>query len=285
MVQAPPSEPEDPSTALPAPASWELDSRHSGALLRLYKLLTSSSGFRLILLEFNDPVYRDKVIQHINRFPVHAGILVLDDKIKDFNDFENRLTALCRTHDTVHVVNLETWLKLGKPGENRLQGFNYHRENIAEQCPANLLLWMIRPDIRVFALQAPDMWAWRTDVPDFSLEPEAPGPGVERRLDLRRALRPERLQRIAEIEQYLSQERPADRRRALLLSELGQIREEAGDWPEALKHFEEALQIYRDLDDKRNAAFMLSHIADIRFHQGELDDALKWKIGKQRRSA
>lgn len=151
----------------PSLESWELDSRHSGCLLRLRKLLVTASGFRLVLLEFNDPRYRDQIIRQVDGFPVKTAALVLDESVDSFDKFERCLSALAGQCQAVHVLNLERWLADDKTRESRFKGFNYHREALAERCPFTLLLWMIASDIKAFALKAPDLWAWRTDVFDF----------------------------------------------------------------------------------------------------------------------
>jgi len=263
------------TTRLSFPVSdWELESQHSGELLRLRKLLTATSDFRLIILEFNDPVYRDKLIQHIDGFPTRSARLVLDETINDFSDFEEALAKLCKEHDAVHVIGLETWLKDGKAEENRWKGFNYHREKLAELCPARLLLWMIGPDIKKFAIQSPDMWAWRTDVLDFSIKRVALTLAIDRELDLVSAPSAQRLQRVEEIKAYLKNTQAKDRRTAGLLWELGKIYKELGDWPDALKNLDIAAEIYRELNDQRSKAFVQSDIADVRFYQGRVDETL-----------
>ena len=108
--------------------SWEMDSRHSGCLLRLRKLLVAASGFRLILLEFNDPRYRDQIIRQVDGFPVETASLVLDESVDSFDEFERRWSALAGQCQAVHILNLERWLADDKTRESRFKGFNYHQQ-------------------------------------------------------------------------------------------------------------------------------------------------------------
>ncbi|MFZ1641554.1 MAG: tetratricopeptide repeat protein, partial [Candidatus Contendobacter sp.] len=256
--------------------SWELDSRHSGCLLRLRKLLVTASGFRLVLLEFNDPQYRDRTIQQIDGFPVKTASLVLDESVDSFDEFERRLSALAGQCQAAHVLNLERWLVDDKTRESRFKGFNYHREALAERCPFTLLLWMIAPDIKAFALKAPDLWSWRTDVFDFSSRP-APisAPVVERNVVRGSASARERQERIAEIEAYLDRELRKDGSSALLLTELGQLYGDLGNPAAALRALERALAIFRETDDRRQAAMVRGLMADIEAARGNTDEALE----------
>ncbi|NJM12175.1 MAG: tetratricopeptide repeat protein, partial [Synechococcaceae cyanobacterium SM1_2_3] len=256
--------------------SWELDSQHSGCLLRLSKLLTASSSFRLILLEFNDPLYRDRIIQQMTQFSIRTELLVLDESIVDFSEFERQLAALAGKCEAVHVLRLEVWLADAKTRESRFKGFNYHRETLAELCPFALLLWMTKADIKDFALRAPDLWAWRTDVLDLSLQPAwTSTPVVERAVERGSASVQNRQARIKEIEEYLDRESGKDGGSALLRLELGQLYNDLGDSTQALIAFQQALAVFRELDDRRQAAMAQVLIADIKASQGNTEYALK----------
>jgi tetratricopeptide (TPR) repeat protein len=270
-----------------------LDSVHADLLSRLRKLLSrGKNDFRLFILEFNNPLYRNKVIDHIDRFPTTAVRFVPNDDIRDFWEFEQRLAELCKDYDIVHILNLELWLKdkLSQQ-ENPWRGFNYHRELIAEQCQTNLMLWLSKSDIKAFALHAPDMWAWRTDVLDFSIkplespflltqefsnfsvEPKAPLFAVKERLAT--ASKEKRQKRAQEILSYFNQHPPQDRRYAFLLQELGEIHIDLDDLSAALCWFEEALTLYRELDDEQNVILTLIDVILVKSQQGKQAEALQ----------
>jgi tetratricopeptide (TPR) repeat protein len=236
----------------------------------------TASGFRLVLLEFNDPRYRDQIIRQVDGFPVKMAALVLDETVDSFDEFERRLSALADQCQAAHVLNLERWLADDKTRESRFKGFNYHREALAERCPFTLLLWMIAPDIKAFALKAPDLWAWRTDVLDFSSRPTPIStPVVERNVVRGSASAGERQERIAEIEAYLDRELRKDRSSALLLLELGQLYGDLGNPSAALSALERALAIFRETDDRRQAAMARGLMADIEAAMGNTDEALE----------
>ncbi|MGB5063282.1 MAG: tetratricopeptide repeat protein [Candidatus Competibacter sp.] len=257
--------------------AWELESKHSGCLLRLRKVLMAASGFRLILLEFNNPRYRDQVIRQIDGFPVKTASLRLDESVVDFETFERRLAALAGQWPAVHVLDLERWLADKATRAERFKGFNYHREALAERCPVALLLWMIEADIKALALQAPDLWAWRTEVFDFSSQPTRISAPIIIERDVARgsASVQERQARIKEIEEYLGRESGRDGSSAQLLVEQGQLYGDLGNPSAALGALEQALAIFRELDDRRQAAMSQGLMADIEAARGNTDGALK----------
>ncbi|MCP5197002.1 MAG: tetratricopeptide repeat protein [Gammaproteobacteria bacterium] len=267
------------TSLLPSFESWALDSEHSGSLLRLRKVLMTASGFRLILLEFNNPQYRDQIIQHTKGFLDKTGLLWLDDSVIDFDEFERRLGIVAGRYPVVHVLNLEWWLADSENRAERFKGFNYHREALAERCPFALLLWMVEPDIKAFALQAPDLWAWRTEVFDFSFRPipvsaaHVSVPTVERDVTRGSASAQERRARIEEIEAYLARESRRDGSIARLLVERGQLYDDLGNLSAALDAFEQALEIFQELDDQRQTMLTQRLIADVVATRGNTEEA------------
>ena len=146
---------------------------HADGLRRLEKIIRCYHGFQLILALYNDPPdYRNWLIEHVN------GLVDQTDRLDtrtcaDFLEFELRLASACADSELVHVVGLDAWLR-EKAGEQRLQGFNLHRETLALDCPKLIVLWLTVHLTGQFALQAPDVWEWRRAVLDFSTEGELP---------------------------------------------------------------------------------------------------------------
>ncbi len=124
--------------------------------------------FKLVLLQFNDTVYRDALITKINDVVTTPAVLhITNEAFPNFHNMEARLAELARQHALIHVTGLDHWLPIGAP--NQFIGFNYHRDAIAENSPVSLLLWLTKEHICDFATLAPDMWAWRSAVLNFSL--------------------------------------------------------------------------------------------------------------------
>jgi tetratricopeptide (TPR) repeat protein len=85
----------------------------------------------------------------------------------------------------------------------------------------------------------------------------------------------ERQERIAEIEEYLDKELRIDGSNALLLVELGQLHRDLGNPSAALSALERALAIYRETDDRRQAAMARGLMADIEATRGNTDEAIQ----------
>ena len=253
--------------------AWELEGSHSGALLDLMRLMRGQAGFSLIFLQYNDPLYRDKLIPYLNRYAANPVTLRLDPEM-EYSEFEKRLFDESAGHDLIQVVGLSEWLA-GESRGAKLRGFNYHRELLAERVRAALALWMTENDIRDFALEAPDMWAWRQGVIDFSVVRQEQSELERSRLNLWSADLVERQRRMEEIELYLAGHPEESISRANLLRELGQIRRDLGRFDDAMEAFTSARAIYRRNDYKREHAFVIGDIARVYVDKGDVDQALK----------
>ena len=257
------------------PEPWRLESRHSGELMRLHKRINAMSGFRLIFLDFNNPIYRDSLIQNINNAtPKKMAVLPLENTLSDFVKIETRLFDLANRYDAIHITHIENWLTENKSAIDLFQGFNYHRETIAEKCPVTLLFWMIARDIKDFALTAQDMWNWRTDVFNFTIESQTRTIKANETFDSTNVSKADRLTRIEEIKQYLHNTNQTGSAKANLFAELGGVYRSMGQWSEANDNFDKAKALYLELDDRRNEAIILGEQAEILKYKGEIDEAL-----------
>ncbi len=155
------------SEPLPEPLRQVALATHQVALRRLLRLLARPHKFQLILLQYADPAYRATLAQALSE--TTAGTLwTLDAKrLGRFAEFEAILAEKAAQASSVQILGLEMWPIAG--GDDLFKGFNYHREAIAA-LGCTLMLWLTEKDIQSFALEAPDMWAWRTAVLDLSAE-------------------------------------------------------------------------------------------------------------------
>ncbi len=253
---------------------WRLDPRHSGCFARLETLLNNLRGFHALIVQHNNPAYRDGLIQRLQTLqPVGGAVLDLQ-ALFDFEAFEMELADLSGKVSVVHLINLESW------DENRRQAFfrgiNYHREYLARQLNATLALWLVEPHIRDLALQAPDFWAWREQSLDFSfpLEPQtrwAATIGNTTNLD-----QAAKRQRIQELLDFLAtrQDGEPTLTRADMRYELGYLYEELGEYGSAQQQLGLALDDFTRLDERHACARVMRDQATIRFRQGEPAEAL-----------
>ncbi|WP_420266518.1 tetratricopeptide repeat protein [Candidatus Magnetominusculus dajiuhuensis] len=235
--------------------SRELTPIHKEELRRTERLLQAAGGFRLVIAEFNDPQFRRIIIDEINGFGVKSVVLeVSRTEFPNFYDFELKIAELSKTYNVIHVIDLDTWLKMDE-GDRMVLGFNYHRESIADGCKASLFLWMTELGIYSFMTTVPDMWSWRSAVLTFMIEKEKTPTSLlaDEGYDYLRAMpRDRRLARIDELEKFLASP-PSDlegRLLSQLYKELGSLSRHLGTSEGLVKgmdYFERALKIDVDM--------------------------------------
>jgi len=259
------------SAAAPA---WEAESEHSALLLRLERLLHGRLAFTLVVLEYSDSGYRDCLMRHLDRAWEEGTRVDAREVDGDFTALEDRLEKAGREHGAAQVVGLEDWPH-GLP--SLWQAFNYHREQIADRCPGPLLLWVLRGKVGGLALEAPDFWAWRNGVFDFS-KPPPPHDKIplENRLDRGRATAVDHNQRIEEINAYLARRgKPSHSADLGLLLERGELLRDLGDLRGALESFQAAADGYERGDDRQGEALAKRQTADVLATQGNPAQALR----------
>lgn len=249
---------------------------HSGKLIRLKTLLSHARGFNAIVLQHNNPAYRDTLITWLASD--HPGQLIIDLKeFPAFPDFEHQFEQQTSNTPFVHIINLESLSEVQQQAFYR--GVNYHREHLAAVAKnTTVLFWMPDPMIRDLALNAPDFWAWREQVFDFSLPVDI----SEQRwvathkntTNLEKKAKLKRRQEILDYLEQLPENQPTQISTADLQHELGSLYRETDDLELAKRHLHKALALFRELDDKHAYARVLRDLADIQFHQGNATDAL-----------
>ncbi len=256
----------------------DLKPHHNAEFDRLFKLIKNPAGFRLIILQFNDPAYRDALIRKIGQLNSQSAVLSLTlEKFPTFQSFEKGLKYLAGHSPLINLVNLENWL-FPEGTKSMVVGFNYHRESIAKDCPIQLFLWMTETDIKTFAIDAPDMWAWRSAVLDFSVEKAGPVHEPVRETGLMEGMPLKaRIKRINEIKEFLD-DKPEDLSASLhsgLLNELGLLFNSLGKYEEALKYYQDSLEICKEVGDRQGEGATLNNIGLIYQFWGKYKEALK----------
>ena len=193
-----------------ASRTWTLLSEHSGAFLRLSRLLNGRSSFTLCFLTYSDSVYRDEAARFLEgRLNAHVRVAIDPEERIGTEVLFDRLSA-DPDSGPAQVMDLESW----PDGLDNLLGrLNQRREALAERCPRPLLFWVLQSSSRLpaVATRAADLWAWRSGVFDFTLpptgirtdrhQPHIGGPAV---------FAPERQARIERLQEH-SGETPAVR--------------------------------------------------------------------------
>lgn len=256
---------------------------HQRNYSRLLTTLLHGAPFQFILCEIRDEPLRDRLIATINEaaatqelksITLDAGEFQPDDEL---GKLEARLEALAQEYTLIHLRGFDRWLTC-----ERWQALNIRRDAIAERCRARLLWWLTPESVRQCALEAPDLWAWRSGVYEFS--PAAPAT-LPAQVDFPSAIDnrslPERARRISQIRAWLEQS-PADELRMPLLDELARLFTGFGELDKALRiHINEQLPLCEKHGDERARAVTLGNIADIHRTRGQLDEALRIHLDEQ----
>lgn len=257
----------------PDPGAGEVQTAHSGDFLRLTRLWQHRTHFSLLFAAFDNPAYRDGLIQRLNT--VQPGLRMELAATDTPQDWLAQLQAATQAGEKrVHAL-----LPARGPEDTARwwQQVNVLRERLADAFPAIILVWLSDSDIDTAAHQAPDLWNWReavftfthavpVNLPDLSTErffPFGGGPdaqGVQ--------------QRLADIEQYLRQAETDSVAAAYLQLEAALAHERLGQLAESEAAARAAASAFQLAGNALLAAKAQGHIAYILQLRGQLDEAL-----------
>jgi len=181
------------------------------------------------------------------------------------------------------VYGLEASLRSDTPHPPLLAHLNLARERYRELgCP--LVLWLPDYALTRLAREAPDFWAWRSGVFEFSPEAEmaestlrqmAYEPGlVTSSLDAAA-----KRERLALLEQLLADYRllgagPQEQdAQASILAKMGSLHRDLGDYAEARRLYQESLDIAQQLGDRATIAQALNNLGLMAQDQGDYAEA------------
>ncbi|HSF48699.1 MAG TPA: tetratricopeptide repeat protein, partial [Burkholderiales bacterium] len=255
----------------------------------LNRVVRWSNGFTLAFVKCNHPAQRETM---------RAALLerLLDLRVLEVT-LEGSVTSLleeitarwdpAQPSSVVCVYGLEKSLD-GGPEEPRILGrLNHERDLLRRAVPGALLIWL--PDFALdrVARGAPDFWAWRSGVYEFTTDAELwrdDGYTIlsrdtarlysldttEKRQEL------ERLDELVRTARSLPKQDAESRRTVAQLSlRKGVLLESRGDLDEALQCFQDSLEVSKTIRDERLLALIQRHISDILQARGKLDQALR----------
>ena len=261
-----------PAANRPA-AIWNLRSEHSGAFLRLLRMLEGRSSFALCFLTYSDSSYRDKVADFLEaRLCARVRVTIDPDSPIGTEALFEKLSA-DRDGGSAQLTGLERW---PEGLDDLLTRLNYRRGALAERCARPLLVWVSSQHLRDLAIRAADLWAWRSGVFDFSL-PADNDSSIRLLSPYARetSAAPRRVERIEELQKHLDG-RPHWRAVDVDLAlELGDLQVSLGNVEEAEAAYRKARGALSSLDDRRLIAIAEGRIADILEARGEFDEALR----------
>ncbi|ETX01539.1 MAG: hypothetical protein ETSY1_07045 [Candidatus Entotheonella factor] len=264
---------------------WQPLSQHTGALIRLLNIVEKENRFRFVVAIFSDTAYRNQMIARLEKLVSENQCLDIEAE-HDFFEVLNQLYHLPSNTALVHLLGASAWLQDSSRATDLLHGLNYQREQVAANCPFVIVLWLYDSQVRDLAQNAPDMWAWRAAVLDFSLplEPEAilsQREIVKEKIVSIQADSHERQRRLADIEAYLSKQPKRYASDAALLREMSRIYMVFGDITQAEKSARIAYDISHEYDDKQGCAMAVGFLADVFMIRGDLDEALRMRTEEE----
>ena len=256
----------------PDPGAGEVHTAHSGDFLRLTRLWQHRTHFSLLFAAFDNPAYRDGLIQRLNT--VQPGLRMELAATDTPQDWLARLQAATQAGEKrVHAL-----LPARGPEDTARwwQQANVLRERLADAFPATILVWLSDADIDTAAHQAPDLWNWREAVFTFTHAAPVSLPELssERFSSLSGPDAQSVQQRLADIEQYLRQADAESVAAAHLQLEAALAHERLGQLHESEAAARAAASAFQLAGNAQLAAKAQGHIAYILQLRGQLDEAL-----------
>lgn len=257
----------------PDPGAGEVvQTEHSGDFLRLTRLWQHRTHFSLLFAAFDNPAYRDGLIQRLNT--VQPGLRMELAATDTPQDWLAQLQAATQAGEKrVHAL-----LPARGPEDTARwwQQANVLRERLADAFPATLLVWLSDADIDTAAHQAPDLWNWReavftfthavpVNLPDLSSERFSPVSGPDAQSVQ---------QRLADIECYLQQADTDPLAAGHLQLEAAQAHQRLGQWSQSETAARAAARAFQLAGNAQMAAQAQGQIANILRLRGQTNEAL-----------
>ncbi len=251
---------------------------HADDWLYLTRNIPHLRDFHAFIVQHNNPAYRDKLIGLLHAGEDEAARTIWDlNTLGGFDAFEHALYQMDGSKQrpkNLHIINFESLYE--DKQKYFIKGLNYHRDLLADLAQTTLFFWLVDPDLRALRSNAPDFWAWREQVIDFSVPVEAPERNMYDGLALTQLDEDKKRQRIADISAYFARQ-PNDKpllSHGDLYSELGDLYKELGEYEKAKRAYEATASIFQQLDDRHAELQIQRHLANLTAVQGDPDSAL-----------
>ena len=142
---------------------------NSEQIKRLIRILKNLHDFELAICGYQSLSIFREVLGLVNQNSQVKGIKVIDINVsdcKESHDFQKNLTRHIERNGSYvlfNILGMEVQVKDGKQS-HFLNNLNLQRELLADKFPYAFIFWLPENLIKRFALDAPDLWAWRTSV-------------------------------------------------------------------------------------------------------------------------
>ena len=243
-------------------------SRLGNYLIRAHKYNKASILFALYLSEY----VRDDVEKEIRQLLDEQGLEALSVDAGEFKD----LPSFFSLRSAERIVFLVHNLKKGFP--EALRYLNFKREEIIDH-RVKVLFWVTDEELTRIGNEAPDFFAFRNRVVEFIEVPMA----EERRPALVEFALETEYRSLDEIkhsielkETLLSELSEADEISGYLLSSLGILYYQIGSYKKAIEYHEKALEISRNIGDRKGEGNGLGNLGNAYRNLGEVKKAIKY---------
>ncbi len=264
------------------------DDGNQSELPRLLWVLRNGKGFGLYFVCCNAPAYRRELVEQI-KAEYALPILEFDLTGHDGEAYiDHRLLTWAKDQPAgapVFLYGLETLLPTRDEDRQfrTIQEINWRR-NVYSQLGRNLVIWLPEYALTLFARQASDFYDWHSAVFEFPV-PEADKTGfIEQSLleftdgethAANRMSLAEKKRWMGVLKGLMDETPKESLEYARLLDDLGRLHRSLGEYGEALKCFQNRLDIFKAVGDKVGESTTLYQIARIYRIRGELDKALR----------
>ncbi len=227
------------------------------------------------------------------RLPDDLGVIEVDVPA-DTPDLEALLAR--RLADTpadgrraVFVYGLEDVLSETRKDERDafLRVLNFKRENLQRAVPHPVVLWVPEFALRILAVEAPDLWAWRSSVLDFAPSHEdtertwgqlADHGSEDEYVRMTPAERRERAQTLESLYHDYSDRDDAEapdvlRIRVDLADRLGRLYRSLADFERAERFARQSLKMAEHIGDEPAIARALGNLGNVILERGDFDEA------------
>ncbi|MCX7099390.1 MAG: hypothetical protein NTV43_15955 [Methylococcales bacterium] len=258
--------------------SNEIDSAHSGEIIRLNNLLDTGKRFCLILAEYTLGEYRNTIIKELaSHYPDQAIVSAAHS-----DDIVATLKATAATASVIHIIDTQCWFD-DSNDYSLLHRLNQRREWLAQHVDRGLVIWLSVAQVSHFAHEAADLWAWRKALVNFCQAIEATPTQLvyQQYIDTDNSTLADKHQRLTEIQTYLASRTAYSLADALLWQEQARILRRMGDLDAALASTLQSLNINKAHNDKRATAVSYGDWADVLQARGAWDEALRIRREEQ----
>lgn len=262
----------DRAAARAPPELSPIRSEHSGAFVRLSRLWQQRHHFSLVFAAVDNPAYRDALIARLETLAPAQRV--------DLAPCDSARAWLNATRDaaTRGARRLHVCLPLdARCGSDWWQQANLLRERLADAMPGVQVLWLADAEVDVAAHHAPDLWNWRDAVFGFTAVGPLSAPVVAgAHFEVAGAVDVAAMnERLRAIEDFMAESPADDAASAHLHLEAAQAYRRLGQWEACKVAASRAAALFGANGDESHAAQANSVLAEVRWRQGQPDQALR----------